>query len=263
MLTPMPKDYVKHHETKRAAEKLLTERYGDEDDARYGGSMSPEKAILAVLVALGGYAPHGQEQREVPAEDVLAALSQVDEARQHLDTMELKLIRAARTRDASWQKIADAMGLGTRQSAETRALRLERGAQTYRGRDVASQRLDKARDRADQAWCEENAARIREVAERFYDTSGAWDLQNQNDIDIRGTVHGIGELLATDGSPARLTGLLGSVRFHLAPYDGEAPKPTGKRAADAAQALTDLGELLAEQSAARSRITSARGETTS
>lgn len=263
MLTPMAKNYAKHYETKRAAEKLLTERYGDEDDARYGGSLSPEKAITSVLVALSDYLPPGQEPREVPAEDVLAALSQVDEARQRLDTMELKLIRAARTRGASWQKLADAMGLGTRQSAETRALRLERGAKTHGGRDVAAQRLDKARDRVEQAWCEENAERIREVAERFYDTSGAWDLQNLNHLDIRGTVHGIGELLATDGSPARLASLLASVRYHLAPYSGEAPKPTGKRATDAAQALTDLGELIAEQSAARSRITSARGEATS
>ncbi|WP_162948147.1 hypothetical protein [Streptomyces europaeiscabiei] len=259
----MAKDYAKHHETKRAAERLLAERYGDEDDARYGGSLSPEKAITSVLVALSDYVPPGQEPRKVPAEDVLAALSQVDEARQHLDNMELKLIRAARTRGASWQKLADAMGLGTRQSAETRALRLERGAQSYRGRDVAAQRLDKARDRVEQAWCEENAERIREVAGRFYDTSDAWDLQNLNHIDIRGTVHGIGELLATDGSPARLASLLASVRFHLAPYSGEAPKPTGKRATDAAQALTDLGELIAEQSAARRRITSARGEATS
>ncbi|MFC8899025.1 hypothetical protein [Streptomyces cinereoruber] len=255
----MPKDYAKHYETKRAAEKLLTERYGSEDDARYGGSLSAEKAITAVVVALGGYAPHGQEPPEVPAEDVLAALSQIDEARQHLDTMELKLIRAARSRNASWQKLADAMGLGTRQSAETRALRLERGAQSYRGRDVAAQRLDKARDRVEAAWCEENADLIRDVAERFYDTSGAWDLKNLNRIDIRATVHSIGELLATDGSPARLISLLGSVRFHLAPYDREAAKPTGTRAADAAQALTDLQKLTSEHTAARSRVTSVRG----
>ncbi|WP_266815908.1 hypothetical protein [Streptomyces sp. NBC_01433] len=256
----MAKDYVKHHETKRAAEKLLTERYGDENDARYGGSLSPEKAITSVLVAVGGYVPHGQEPREVPAEDVLAALSQVDEARRHLDTMELKLIRAARTRGASWQKVADALGLGTRQSAETRALRLERGAQTYRGRDVASQRLDKARDRAEEAWCVAHADRIREVAEQVYDTSGAWDLQSLDHAGTRAELHAIGELLATDGSPARLAARLSSVRYHLAPYSGETPKPTGKQAAAATKAVAALVELLAEQSAARSRVTSVRGE---
>ncbi|MYW08549.1 hypothetical protein GT034_09350 [Streptomyces sp. SID2563] len=186
----------------------------------------------------------------------------MDDARTRLDNQELRLIRAARARGASWQKVADALGLGTRQSAETRALRLERGAQTYRGRDVASQRLDKARERAEAAWCEENAERIREAAERFYDTSGAWDLKNVNSLDIRATVHGIGELLATDGSPARLAALLGSVRYHLMPYEGEKPKPTGKQAA-AAQALTGVAELLAEQSAARHRVTSVRGTATS
>ncbi|MFD5342288.1 hypothetical protein ACFWJY_00580 [Streptomyces anulatus] len=259
----MAKDIAKHYETKRAADKLLAERYGDESNALYGGALPPEKAITAVLVALSNYVPPGEEPRGVPAEDVLAALSQLDEARQRLDTMELKLIRAARARSASWQKLADALGLATRQSAETRALRLERASQSYRGRDVASQRLDKARERVEQAWCEENAERIREAAGRFYDTSGAWDLQNVNKIDIRGTVHRIGELLATDGSPVRLASLLASVRYHLDPYEGEAPKPTGKRSADAAQALTDIVELHAERSTVRNRVTSARGETTS
>ncbi|NEE39431.1 hypothetical protein G3M53_80295 [Streptomyces sp. SID7982] len=263
MLTPMAKDYAKHYETKRAAEKLLTERYGTDDDKRYGGGLSGEKGILAVLRALGGYAPHGQEPPEVPAEDVLAALSQIDEARERLDTMELKLIRAARTRKASWQKLADAMGLGTRQSAETRALRLERGARAYQGRDVAAQRLDKARDRVEAAWCEEHADLIRDVAERFYDTSGAWDMQNVDGIDIRATVHSIGELLATDGSPVQLVSRLASVRFHLAPHTGESATPTGTRAAEAAQALADMQKLTTEQSAARYQVTSVRGTATS
>ncbi|MGX1710702.1 hypothetical protein ACWIFI_15400 [Streptomyces albidoflavus] len=52
---------------------------------------------------------------------------------------------------------------------------------------------------------------------------------------------------------------LGDVCYRLLPYEGEAPKPTGKQAADAAQALTGLANLLAEQSAARRRVTSARG----
>lgn len=193
-------------------------------------------------------------------EDVLAALSHVDDARTRLDNQELRLIKAARARGASWQKVADALGLGTRQSAETRALRLERGAQTYRGRDVASQRLDKARDRAEEAWCVEHADRIREVAEQLYDTSGAWDLQSLDHAGTRADLHGIGELLATDGSPARLADRLSSLRYHLAPYSGEAPKPTGKQAAAATQALAALVELLAEQAAARSRVTSVRGE---
>ncbi|MFE2529066.1 hypothetical protein ACFXEL_33115, partial [Streptomyces sp. NPDC059382] len=110
----MAKDHMKHHETKRAAEKLLQERYGTEDSRRYGGPLPPDKAILSVLVALGGRAPYGQEPEEVPADDVLAALSQVDDARRSLDNHELRLIKAARERGASWQKVADALGLGTR-----------------------------------------------------------------------------------------------------------------------------------------------------
>ncbi|WP_406484200.1 hypothetical protein [Streptomyces sp. NBC_01568] len=259
----MAKDYAKHRETKWAAEKLLTERYGSSEDQRYGGSLPPEKAIISVLVALSGHTPHGQQPSEVPAEDVLAALSQVDEARQRLDTMELKLIRAARTRGVSWQKVADALGLGTRQSAETRALRLERGTRAYLGRDVASQRLDKARDRAEEAWCLERADRIREVAEQVYDTAGAWDLQSLDHAGTRGTLHGIGELLATDGSPVKLADLLSSLQYHLAPHSNEASKPTGKQAAAAMKAVTALGELIAEKSDVRGRVTSARGEVAS
>ncbi|MER5617556.1 hypothetical protein [Streptomyces sp. NPDC002215] len=258
----MAKDYAKHGETKRAADKLLQERYGDESSARYGGTLPPEEAITFVLAALGGYERQGQEVKEVPAEDVLAALSQVDEARQRLDDKELRLIKAARARGASWQKVADALGLGTRQSAETRALRLERGAMASFGRDVASQRLDKARDRAAAAWCEEHADRIRTVAEAVYDTSGAWDLQGLEHAGTRADLYGIGELLATDGSLTRLVDLLASMRYRLAPYSGEAPKPGGKQATAATKAVAALGELLAEHSAARSRVTSPRGEAT-
>ncbi|MFE2528751.1 hypothetical protein ACFXEL_31530 [Streptomyces sp. NPDC059382] len=259
----MAKDHMKHHETKRAAEKLLQERYGTEDSRRYGGSLPPDKAILSVLVALGGHAPYGQESNEVPADDVLAALSQVDDARRRLDNHELRLIKAARERGASWQKVADALGLGTRQSAETRALRLERGAHTYRGRDVASQRLDKARDRAEEAWCVAHADRIREAAEQVYDTSGAWDLQDLKYVGARAVLHAIGELLATDAGPAKLADRLSNLRYDLAPYSGEAPKPTGKQAAAAKKALAAVVELLAEQSAARTRVLSVRGEATS
>ncbi|MGW6202233.1 hypothetical protein ACWF9B_01050 [Streptomyces sp. NPDC055089] len=104
------------------------------------------------------------------------------------------------------------------ESGETRALRLARGAQTSLRRNVASQRLDKARDRAEEAWCVEHADRIREVAERVYDTSGAWDLQDLKYAGTRTELHGIGELLATDGSRARLADRLPSVRYDLAPW---------------------------------------------
>ncbi|MCX5278297.1 hypothetical protein [Streptomyces virginiae] len=258
----MAKNHAKHHETKRAAERLLTERYGDDADPRYGGTLPPEKAIVSVLVALGGHArrARGQEPEEVPAEDVLAALTQVDEVRKRLDGQELRLIKAARDRGASWQKVADALGLGTRQSAETRALRLERGAQTYRGRDVASQRLDKARDRVGDAWCSEQAERIRDVGERLFDTIDAWSLDGDDKILARTNFHVLGSQLAADGNPQALFGTLQSIQFNLSPYGKEEPKPTGKHAAAAGRARTDLLQLTAESAAVRQQVTSARGE---
>lgn len=254
----MAKDYVKHLETQRAAEKLLRERYGQEG----GGPLSPEDAMTSVLVALGGYGPRGrQDPGEVPAEDILAALAHMDQAREHLDTMELRLIKEARGRGVSWQRLAEAQGLATRQSAETRALRLERGAQ-LRGRDVASQRLEKARDRAADAWCHEHEHRVREVSERLFDTSSGWDLESIGGT-ARVDLHAIGELLASDGSPVALVQRLESVRYHLAPHSGEAPEPTGKQAASASQARTDLVALLSERAGARWQVTTARSEATS
>ncbi|WP_327180394.1 hypothetical protein OG599_35005 (plasmid) [Streptomyces sp. NBC_01335] len=250
-------DYAERAERKRAAEELLQGRYGDPDGSRMVG----RAAVAAVGLAVSGYTPYGREPREVPREDVLAALAQVAEMREQADRAELRLIHAARERGASWQAVADALGLGTRQSAETRALRLERAVQAHHlgSRDVASQRLDKARDRAEAAWCAAHADRIREVSERLYDTAGAWDLPRGRN-GVRGALHAIGELLATDGSPAALVNRLRTVRLDLAPYGGDGPEPAGKHAPAAAEAMAAVVDLLDGRDAVRQSVTAARGE---
>jgi hypothetical protein len=103
---------------------------------RYSGGRSwldPVRVMHAVRAAADGLgAVTGEHIPEVPAEDVLAALTQLDEARAALDTLERDLTRAARTRNASWQEIADALGLSSPSSAESRHVRLQRDAATYR-----------------------------------------------------------------------------------------------------------------------------------
>lgn len=109
----------------------------------------------------------------MPAEDALAALTQLDEARAALDTLERDLTRAARTRGASWEQVAHTLGLASRSSAENRYVRLERAAATYRGdRHPEKHRAERARARIGVAWCRDNAARLR---------AAAWSLACLND----------------------------------------------------------------------------------
>lgn len=247
-------DYVKWVEVKRAAARLLQERYGR--------ALSPEGALDAVLSALGRRAT-GQKTQGVPADEVLAALAHVAEARENLDKRELRLITEARDLGVSWQRLADALGLATRQSAETRALRLDRAVHTSSGRDVASQRLAKARDRAADAWCVQHEGRVRDLSERLFDTAGAWDMEAIGGT-ARVDLHALGELLASGGSPVALAQRLESLRLHLAPpHRDERPKPAGKHAGEAVAARMELTVLIAERDDARQRVTTARGEVAS
>jgi hypothetical protein len=135
--------------------------------AKYSGGrdwLDPVRVMHAVRAAADRYGLDGQEQAEVPADDVLAALTQLDEARSALDTLERDLTRAARKRGASWQQVADSLGLSSRSSAESRFVRLERDAASYRGdRYPERQRAERARDRAGDAWCRANERRLREA----------------------------------------------------------------------------------------------------
>ncbi|MEK8175042.1 hypothetical protein NKH77_56085 [Streptomyces sp. M19] len=153
------------------AEDLLRARYGD------GRAWhDPLRAMHAVRAAADGYgALDGADRPEVPAEDVLAALTQLDEARAAMDTLERDLTRAARDRGASWQQVADALGLTSRSSAESRHVRLERDAASYRrDRHPELQRAERARDRAGHAWCHANEARLREAIWDLATFNGTW-----------------------------------------------------------------------------------------
>ncbi|MFD5899673.1 hypothetical protein [Streptomyces sp. NPDC060366] len=250
-------DHMKRREIKKAAEALLQERHGKEN----GLAVTGQQALDAVSLALGGYAPYGQEPREVPEDEALAALTQIEEARERLDRMELRLITAARERGASWQKVADSLGLGTRQSAETRALRLERAVQGYniRGRDVGSQRLDNARQRAADAWCEEHADRIRNVCERLVDSSEAWGKTVSDNPTAQSYFHLMGAHLASDAAAKTLYDAMESLRYTLSPYSEKtAPVPTGKQADAATTARTDMLELVAECETVRHQVRRAR-----
>ncbi|MEU6393926.1 hypothetical protein [Streptomyces sp. NPDC046939] len=125
---------------RRAAQALLQDRYGEGNEV-----LTAEEAVTSVAASLA--------VRPVSADEVLAALSHLGQARGELDGKELALMRTARAQGVS-QRIAGALGLHTRQSAESRALRLQRALSTDSGegtRSVAAARREKAHRRAQEA----------------------------------------------------------------------------------------------------------------
>lgn len=261
----MAMDYKKRLELQQTAEALLIERYNGGRDLHEPGAVM--RAVRAA--AYNTHSDQGEGRLDVPVDDVLAALTQVEEERRRLERLELDLIRAARTRGASWQRVADGLGLGTRQSAETRAMRLENAAvSSHRCHDVSAARIERARQRAAEAWCEEHEDRIREVCERLYDAAEAW-MELDTEVVTASYMHELGATLAAGGSGAQLMRCLETLRSRFAPYNKPRLKPTvGKRAngkqisarqaAEAAAARDAMVALYVELWDARLAVVSAR-----
>ncbi|MGA5643300.1 hypothetical protein ACPCTN_31740 [Streptomyces cinereoruber] len=244
-------DHAEQQRMQEAAEELLRERYGQ--NRSY---LDPLKVMQEVRAqALGYYTGSaGEESPEVPAEDVLAALTLMEEARAHLEALERDLIRAARSRSASWQKIADSLGMANRQAAEARATRLERAAESHRGdRDVRAQRHDRARRRAVEAWCRDHEARIKTVGGCLVDVAGAWPELAK---DAAAAVYLDLLSKATDG--VQRVECLEMLSWRIAPSDRQGLEPSGPRAGEAALARDAVRGLLDELSAVRRAVDDAR-----
>ena len=80
------------------------------------GLVDPALEELATVLAAAN-ADH-------PGDLALDALPSIVGLRERLDRCELMLIEAARASGASWTRVAEALGLGSRQAAEQRFLRL-------------------------------------------------------------------------------------------------------------------------------------------
>lgn len=85
---------------------------------RPGPQVGPEHILRIHAAVLAAADPAGRQH------DPLAALHLVGEVRGALDETERRLIETAREGGASWSRIATALGLGSRQAAEQRWLRL-------------------------------------------------------------------------------------------------------------------------------------------
>ena len=103
---------------------------------------------------------------DVVAADVVAALTELREIREHIATWEPELVAAARDRGVSWAALAPALGVGSRQAAERRFLRLQpssSGEETGEER-VRAERDRRAGDRAVTSWARGNAVSLRRLA---------------------------------------------------------------------------------------------------
>ncbi|MEV5348936.1 hypothetical protein [Streptomyces achromogenes] len=242
-------DPDKHQQIKDAAEERLRARYNSGRDY-----LSPTHVMSAVRsAALGLGVTAEADPHDVPAEDLLAALTLLDEARRDLDSLERDLIQQARERRASWQAVADHLGLEKRQSAESRYLRLQRGAQGN-DRYVDRHRLDRARQRTADAWCREHQHRIGDIAQRLADlVPQAWPHVTKD-------VVGADSLRALAAGPDPVTAVeeMRSLKYLLAPYGIEPPHPAGDRAAEAAAVREEMLALLEERVAVRAAVTTAR-----
>ncbi|MBF9128099.1 hypothetical protein I0C86_03695 [Plantactinospora sp. S1510] len=110
-------------------------RHGDQPDeaATQWQSLADHAAVLAAAYGTGA-------ERTEP----LAALHLLGALRKSLDDAERQLLESARTQRASWAQIATSLGLGSRQAAEQRWLRLSGGV----SRDPERVRVDRKRQRS-------------------------------------------------------------------------------------------------------------------
>ncbi|MFG3229367.1 hypothetical protein ACGF07_31920 [Kitasatospora sp. NPDC048194] len=226
-----------------AARALLAGRYSHE-------SYVPALRLLQDAMAeLGRASRPGDEP--VPDEVLLAALTVLVEAREKLDSFEVGLVRDVRARGVSWDRVARAQNLRTRQSAETRAKRLLQSSRTGRG-DVAARRAEELRERTEKQWAVDHAGRVREVAAQLLDSAEAWPAAGKPGEAIDHTYYfGIlaRRCAAEIPDPAAICETLASVRYKLAIASDPAdlPVPTGPRAAEAEEARRAVVELMTQR----------------
>jgi hypothetical protein len=125
-------------------------------------------AVVAGAPPAGG--PAGADGVVPDRADLLAALTALRELRDELATWEPPLIAAARAAGASWAELAPALGVGSRQAAERRFLRLQpSGAADQRTGEerVRDERDRRAGDRAVADWARRNSGTLRRLAGRI------------------------------------------------------------------------------------------------
>lgn len=146
----------------------------------------------------------------VSGADLLNALMLLRWAQTELAGLEPVLIRAARAAGVSWQALAPALGVASRQAAERRYLRStaplgQPGA--TRDERVQAERDRRARDRAVDRWANDNTADLRRLAGQI---TALTDLGDTATADLAQLHHALGNTDAT-----ALPALLAAAHRHL------------------------------------------------
>ncbi|MFE2911414.1 hypothetical protein [Kitasatospora indigofera] len=232
-----------------AARKLLTERY-----AKAGGYLGDLEAVQLVATDLKGLRRPVEGNGPVTEVELLAALALFDDVREQTDGLERVLIERARDQGVSWGQVAEAQGLKTRQSAEVRYKRLQR---TRGARSVSAQRDEELHRRATQEWATKNAGRVRELAGRLIDSSGAWGQPAPPKL--AASLQELAAQLAAGSEADRLFPAMTKLRYRLRPLKKqEEPAAAGPTSAAAQAAADDLAGLVDEAQGAGWAAVSAR-----
>ncbi len=176
----------------------------------------PAKRDLTEVAAAVAATAHAAQQPAVdrPAvsgTDLLHALVLLRWAQTELASIEPILIAAARAAGVSWQALAPALGVASRQAAERRYLRsaaapTDQPGDTRDGR-VQAERDRRAGNRAVAQWANDNTADLRRLAGQI---TALTDLGEAATSDLAQLHHALGDTDAT-----ALPDLLAAIHQHL------------------------------------------------
>jgi hypothetical protein len=186
--------------------------HGDGPDsalrAHFANAAPPESAAADLVRLVHGVVPQTQHAETADAATILSALSMLRALREELVGWEPRLIDAARALGVSWNDLAPALGVASRQAAERRYLRLRPAgpdeADDTRDQRVQNERDRRAENRAVVDWARQHAALLRQIAAQVTELHGLPDL----DDSARRSVDHVQRTLGEDDSAA----LLGPLR---------------------------------------------------
>jgi hypothetical protein len=173
----------------------------------------PDLAAAATAVAATARAAvePAAIRRDVPIADLLDALVLLHWMQDQLAAIEPALIAAARHAGVSWQTLAAALGVASRQAAERRYLRLVPAAPDAAGstRDsrVRAERDRRAGHRAVAQWANDNTADLRRLAGQI---TALGDLDDDSAAPINRLHHAL-----ADPDASALPGLLADTQRYL------------------------------------------------
>ena len=186
------------------------------DDAAPAANPPPAGGDLAAAVTAIAATAHavrhpGTVALPVSTAELLETLVLLRWAQTELAGLEPVLVAAARTAGVSWQALAPALGVASRQAAERRYLRSTAGPTDHSGatRDdrVQAVRDQRAADRAVAAWANDNTADLRRLAGQI---TALTDLGDAATNDLTHLHHALGHADATT-----LPDLLAATHQHL------------------------------------------------